>query len=141
MKKTMVLAFLSLLGAAPAFAHEHGDAQNGQRFERMSEKLGLDAASQAKVQQTFEKFRTQMAPVRQDMKQARLELRAELAAAQPNEGKVSALTTRLEGDRRQMMSVMQARSAELKQELTPSQFAKLTLAHGRRFHKHQRELQ
>ena len=125
MKRTMILSVLGLLAAVPAFAGEGG---------KLAEKLGLDDASRAKVQQTFEKFRAQMAPVRKDAQEIRRELSAELANAQPNDGKVSALLVKLRTDRQQMMTIREARATELQKELTPTQLAKLMMARGHRHH-------
>ena len=120
MRRMLLLGLLGL--AAPAFAHEKG--------ERLA---GLDEAAKVKVQQTFEKFRPQIQPLRQDLKQTRLALREQLDSASPDEGKVAALTTQLQSDRRQMMSIAQKRADELKGELTPSQYARLMMArHHRR---------
>ena len=131
MKRTMLLMFLSLLGAAPlAMAHE---GHEGQRMDRLSSKLGLDAEAKAKVEQTFERYRSQMQPLREDARSTREALKAELASARPDEARISTLTAQLQNDRRQLMTVGQQRSAELKTELTPSQYAKLMLARHHHF--------
>jgi Spy/CpxP family protein refolding chaperone len=137
MKRTLLMGLLTLFTAAPLIANAQTPAPTAEsrqemRIDRLAGKLGLDAASQAKLEQTFQKFRAQMAPIRQDARQTRQSLRAELSSAQPDETKVSTLTTRLQGDRQQMQAVAQQRSAELKSELTPSQYAKLVL-HAHRF--------
>ena len=120
MRRMLLLGLLGL--AVPAFAHEKG--------ERLA---GLDDAAKVKVQQTFEKYRSQIQPLRQDLKQTRLALREQLDSGSPDEGKVSALTTQLQSDRRQMMTIAQKRADELKGELTPSQYARLMMArHHRR---------
>lgn len=147
MKRTLMFAFLGILGATPAFAQsgarascEQGGARGAARVERVAGELGLDAAATAKLRETFAKYRAQLAPVRRDAWQARRALAAELAGAQPDESKVAALTNQLAGDREQMMSLARARAAELQQELTPTQYAKLMLHRhhrfGRGFHHH-----
>jgi len=133
MKRTLLMGLLTLFTAAPLLAHAEpvapaGESREEMRIDRLAGKLGLDAAGEAKLEQTFQKFRSQMAPIRQDLRSTRESLRAELSSAQPDESKVSALTTRLQGDRQQMLAVAQQRSAELKSELTPSQYAKLVLS-------------
>ena len=142
MKRTLLFATLALLGtAAPVFAHGHGEGKKGARFERMSEKLGLDDAGKARLKQTFDKYRSQMAPLWQDARLAHQDLEAELAAAQPDERKLSALTSRLQSDRQKMQTVREQRSTELKSVLTPSQFARLMLAQHHRSHRHQEKNQ
>ena len=148
-KKTMVVAMLGLLGAAPAFAHEgrSPEAQKEwktERMNRLSEKLGLDAAGEARLQEIFQKFRAQAAPLMQDARATREALKAELASPTPDEAKVSALTGKLQSTRDQMRAIGQQRSEELKAALTPTQYAKLMMGHhrfGRGFHKHERENQ
>ena len=148
-KRTMAFAMLGLLGAAPAFAHE-GRSPEAQkelkaaRMNRLAEKLGLDAAGEAKLKEIFQKFRALEAPLMTDARATRLALKEMLAAATPDEAKVSALSARLESDRQQMRAVAQRRSLELKSVLTPTQYARLMLEHhrfGRGFHKHHQESQ
>jgi Spy/CpxP family protein refolding chaperone len=124
MRRTLLVAFLTLLGGA-AMANEG-------RFDRLSSRLGLDADSKAKVEATIERYRAQMLPLRKDARRTREALRAELVSGHPNEGRVSSLTTQLQGDRRQLMQVKQQRANELKSELTPSQYARLMLGHRHR---------
>jgi Spy/CpxP family protein refolding chaperone len=146
MKRTILIAMLGLFGAAPAFAQPgpRGEARQemgAARVERLAGKLGLDAAGTARLQQTFDKYRVQLAPLRKDAWQTRRALREQLAGAQPDESKVASLTSELQSDRQQMMAIAQQRSAELKSELTPSQYGKLVLARrsfGRGFRHHGR---
>lgn len=148
MKRTLMVALLGMLGAAPAFAQSapaapvaesqsqsqsQAETQKGARFDKLAAKLGLDDAQTAEVRATFEKYRAQMMPIRQQLKQTRAALQAELANAQPDETKVASLTAQLQSGRRQMVGVAQARSAELQKELTPTQYAKLVLHHRHRF--------
>jgi Spy/CpxP family protein refolding chaperone len=144
-KKTMVLAMLGLLGAAPAFAHEgrSPEAQKEwktERMNRLAERLGLDAAGEARLQEIFQKFRGQAAPLMKEARETRLALQEELAAKTPNEAKVSALSGKLQEAREQMRAIGQQRSLELKAALTPTQYAKLMMSRhrfGRGFHKHE----
>jgi Spy/CpxP family protein refolding chaperone len=146
-KKTMAFALLGLLGAAPAFAHEgrsHEARQElkAERMKRLAERLGLDAAGEAKLKEIFQKFGTQQAPLMKDARETRLALKEMLAANKVDEAKVSALTGRLQSDRQQLRVVAQQRSEELKSVLTPTQYAKLMLGQhrfGRGFHKHDQD--
>src|SRR5215813_11088249 len=119
MRRTLLLA--CLLGTAPAFAQPRAEVV-----------AALDPAARAKVEQTFNKYRPQLAPLRQDARKTRLALKDELDSRRPDEKKVSVLTTQLQNDRRQLIAISQERSAELKSELTPSQFARLMFARQQR---------
>jgi Spy/CpxP family protein refolding chaperone len=142
----MMIPLMLLLGGAPALAqpvanariearHEMGE----KRLERMTARLGLDAESAARVRATFEKYRAELAPVRQTLWTTRTALKAELAAPQPDSAKLSQLTDQLASARSDMQAIHARKIAELKSELTPRQFAELVVARqGRGMHGHGR---
>jgi Spy/CpxP family protein refolding chaperone len=146
--KRILIPLMLVLGGAPAFAQTVTDArvearhENGERrFERLTSRLGLDAATAAKVRATFEKYRGEAQPARQTMWQSRRALKDELAAASPDQARVAQLTDQLAGARAQLQAIHTQRMAELKSELTPSQYAKLIVERhgfGRRMHHHGR---
>ena len=150
MKRLLIPALL-FLGAAPAFAQTDATASTQARHERMEARLdtfgarlGLDADALAGFRATLERYHGQMKPLRADARQARQSLRDELASAQPDAGRVTQLTERLERDRQQMQSLRAQQMAELKRELTPQQYAKLLLRRphmGRHMHGRDRAAQ
>jgi Spy/CpxP family protein refolding chaperone len=147
MKRTM-LSLLLLLGsgatalAAPGPRSPEARKEMAEhRFEKLASRLELDATQTAAVRATFEKSRAQATPIWQAQRATRQALKAELAAPQPNEARVKDLTAQLTAGRQQLQSIRAARTAELQQELTPQQFAKMLVAkeggfrHGRGMHK------
>jgi Spy/CpxP family protein refolding chaperone len=127
MKRFLVPVML-LLGAAPAFAAP-GQGQNLQN-------LGLTPDAQAQVQATRTKYRDQLNPLFQDMKATHQSMRTELQKSSPDDATLSQLTDKLQSDRQQMMSIRQQQNAELRKELTPTQYAKLMMARARFFGRH-----
>ena len=130
MKRFLVVPVMLLLGAAPAFASPgQGQGQNLQN-------LGLSADAQAQVQATRAKYRDQLKPLFQDMRTTHQSLRAEMQKATPDDATLSQLEDRLTSDRQQMMTIRGQQQAELRKELTPSQYAKLMMARARFFGRH-----
>jgi Spy/CpxP family protein refolding chaperone len=127
--KRFVVPMLLLLGAAPAFA---SPSQPGQGLQN----LGLTPDAQQAVMNTRTRFKDQMKPVWQDARAAHEALRAELQKAQPNDATLSSLEDRLASDRQQMVSLQQQKQAELRKELTPTQYAKLMQVRARFFGRH-----
>ena len=152
--RKIVLPLMMLLASAPAFAQgvgADGAGANtdpaaraarhqqlaGKRLESMSQKLGLDAAGSAALKATFTKYQTQLSPLRQDSWQTRQALKQELANPQPNQGRIAQLTEQLQTNRQKMASIVSQRQADLKQQLTPEQYAKLVMGrHGFGRHGH-----
>ncbi len=140
----MMIPLMLLLGGAPALAQPVSGARAEareqlaqERLDRMTSKLGLDQAQAGRVRATFEKYRAELQPLRKQQWETRLQLKAELESAQPNDGKIAQLTNELQGGRQAMQAIHARRMAELKQELSPKQYAELVLGrgmHGRRFH-------
>jgi Spy/CpxP family protein refolding chaperone len=138
--RTMVLPLMMLLASAPAFAQtsaaESGpDARAEQRqqlldnrVDMLAGKLGLDAAATATLRQTLVRYGAQAAPLRKDSWQTRRALEEELAKPQPDAARVTQLTDQLSSDRQKMMSIEAQRQAELKQQLTPVQYAQLVMS-------------
>lgn len=89
--------------------------------------LGLDATTASAVAQTLAKYRAQLEPIRQAEQQTAQALQQELAAAQPDPARLTQLANQLTSGRQQVEAVDAQELAELQQELTPAQFAKLVL--------------
>ncbi|HEY2747710.1 MAG TPA: periplasmic heavy metal sensor [Polyangia bacterium] len=128
MKRFLVVPIMLLLGAAPAFAAP-GQGQNLQN-------LGLSADAQAQVQATRAKYKDQLKPLFQDMRTTHQSMRAELQKPAPDDATLSQLTDHLQTDRQQMMAIRQQQNAEIRKELTPTQYAKLMMARARFFGRH-----
>jgi Spy/CpxP family protein refolding chaperone len=131
-----------LLGSAPAFAQNVTDGGRtevrqqmmDQKFDQLVSKLGLDAAGAARLKSTFEKYRSQLMPLRKAQWDTRKQIQAELASQTPDQAKLRVLTDQLTANRQQMESLEQQRTADLKSQLTAQQFAQLVVArqhHGR----------
>ena len=130
---------LMLLTAAPVFAHEGGRVspevrrQRAEaRLDQLAGDLGLDTQGTAKVRATFERFRIELGPVREQTRETRRELRQALTSPQPDEQRVAQLTDRLMSSRTRLRAIEVERTQALRQELTPSQFARLMLTRHRR---------
>ena len=142
MYKMMMLPLMGVLMAgtamaqgapAPASNVEQRQEHMQARLDKLASKLGLDAQEKAAVESTFTRYRAQMQPVRQDMKQTRQALQAELAGGK-DAGKLSSLTAQLTADRQKLGALRQAKMGELQKELTPAQYAQLVVSRheGRR---------
>jgi Spy/CpxP family protein refolding chaperone len=137
-----------LLAGAPAFA-QAGAASDvpspaqqeriESHIDRLAAKLNLDAASTARLKATLERYHAQLGPLFQQQFQTRRALKEELAAPQPNASKLSQLTDQLTANREEIQAIEARKSAELKQQLTPQQYAQLVVSRhemmGRRFHR------
>ena len=143
MYKLMMLPLLGILTAGTAIAQpqpsqsriEQRQEQREQRVEKLAARLGLDAPGKAKLEATFARYGAEMRPVRQDLRQTRQALRAELAGAK-DATRLSSLTAQLASDRQKLEALRAAKMSELQQELTPQQYAQLIVSRreGRRFH-------
>jgi Spy/CpxP family protein refolding chaperone len=136
MYKLMMLPLMGLLTAGVAMAQEtnapatnvaNHQARMEARMDKLAAKLGLDAQGKATVESTFTRYRSQMKPVWQDMKQTRASLESELAGAK-DANKLSSLTAQLTGDRQKLASLRQAQMSELQKELTPAQYAQFVVS-------------
>jgi Spy/CpxP family protein refolding chaperone len=130
-----IVPLLLLLGGAPAFAQTVAPSQAEARqqivdreLDQLTAKLGLDAAGAARFRQTFARYQSQLAPLRQEQFQTRRALKDELAKPQPDASRLQQLTDTLSSNRQRMESIEAQRRAELKQELTPQQYAQLVVS-------------
>ncbi|HEY1584550.1 MAG TPA: periplasmic heavy metal sensor [Polyangia bacterium] len=121
MKRYLVPVML-LLGAVPAFAQSN---------------TSVTPETRQKVEAVRAGVKPQMKPLWQDARAAREALRAELAKAQPDDGKLTQLEDRLASDRQQMQALRTQSQAQLARTLSPRERAELILAHkhfGRGMH-------
>jgi len=127
---------LMLVFSAPALADTAARDGRPHFVERVSARVGLDAEAAARLDATFQKFRAQAQPVRQDAHQTARALREELRMGRADEAKVTQLTAQLAADRQKLRAIHTARLAEVQKDLTPVQYAKLLMLHHSR-HNHQ----
>lgn len=148
--KKLILPVMMLLAGAPAFAQSTTAATNGaptaaqrQQFAaqmqaNLASKLSLTPDESSRLQATFTKYRSQMQPVHQQMRTVAQQIEQELAKPAPDQGRLTQLTDQLVQARQQLRTIEDARTAELKGQLTPQQFAQLALMklrhHGRGGH-------
>ena len=133
----MMVGLMLLLSGASAFAQQSEPATESRSemrehfVDRLAVRLGLDEAGSAQLKATFAKYSAQLLPLRKDARQTSEELRQAVTAN--DTARVTQLTDRLTSDRRQMRALHEARTAELRTQLTPEQFAKM-IAFGPRHH-------
>jgi heavy-metal resistance protein len=121
--KRFVIPMMLLLGAAPAFAQTTAPAAT--------------SPAQQQIEATRTRFQSQMKPLWQDAKATRQALSAELQKSAPDNATLQQLTDKLTSDRQQLHSLRSQQLAELKDQLSPQQYAKLMLRHpgfGRHMH-------
>jgi heavy-metal resistance protein len=128
MKRYLLSAMLLLGAATPALANE------GATTSKLSPEL------QQKVQANRGKYKDQMKPLWQDMRDANQSLRTEMAKPQPSDATLSQLEDRIAGDRQKMQQLHQQAQSELRAQLSPKEIAQLMIARqehfGRGFHHH-----
>lgn len=118
--KRFLIPMMLLLGAAPAFAQSTATTAPA-----------ATTPAQQQIEATRARFKTQMQPLRQDAMATRKALRAELQKSAPDNATLQQLTDKLASDRQQLQALRVQKMAELKDELSPQQYAKLVLSHPR----------
>jgi Spy/CpxP family protein refolding chaperone len=136
MKRTFATIFLggALALSLPAFAQPDGQkrAQVRQRiteyaFQQITQELGLDPATAARFRAVGEKYEPQIQGLHREVGMAMKELKAQLAAPQPDERRLQQLADTIVGDRSKVQALEAQRTAENRAVLTPTQFAKLVV--------------
>ena len=137
----MMAGLMLLLSGASAFAQSAPTTESRgeiraemreRKLDRLVARLGLDEAGAAQLKATFAKYGEQLRPLRQTARQTSEALRDAVAAK--DTARVTQLTDQLSAERQQMRVIHEARTAELRKQLTPEQFAKLVSFH--RFGRH-----
>ena len=131
---SLILAGVLAL-SLPAAAQPDGQkrAQVRQRItdfamQQITQELGLDAPTAQRFRAVADKYEPQIAGLHREVGMAMKELRAQLAAAQPDEGKLSQLADTIVNDRTKVQALEAQRTADNRRVLTPTQFAKLIVA-------------
>ena len=133
MKRMMAMVVLGALAtSAPALAQPDGQKRaqvRGKIVEftmgQIQQQLALDPTTLARFRAVADKYEPQIAGLHKEVGMAMKELKAQLAAAQPDEGKLSQLADTIVNDRAKVQALEAQRTADNRHVLTPTQFAKL----------------
>lgn len=133
MKRMMAMVVLGALAtSAPAMAQPDGQKRaqvRGKIVEfamgQIQQQLALDAPTLARFRAVADKYEPQIAGLHKEVGMAMKELNAQLAAAQPDEGRLSQLADTIVNDRTKVQALEAQRTADNRHVLTPTQFAKL----------------
>ena len=119
----------------PAAAQPDGQkrAQVRQRItdfamQQITQELQLDAATAQRFRAVADKYEPQIAGIHREVGMAMRELKAQLAAAQPDEAKLGQLADTIVNDRSKVQALEAQRTTDNRRVLTPTQFAKLVVA-------------
>jgi Spy/CpxP family protein refolding chaperone len=141
---TLVLLALPALALAGTAAHmgevDHAagltPAQHEAMFEahlqKMAQKLNLTEEQQATAKQLFQDLKAKVAPIHQAQQALHTQLKAALAAPNPDAATVGQVVIQMHQNRAQLKPVMQAFHQQLEALLTPeqlAQFKKMQAAH------------
>ena len=92
---------------------------------QIQSQLGLDAPTLQRFRAVADKYEPQIAGLHKEMGMAMKELRAQLAAAQPDDARLSQLADTVVNDRSKVQALEAQRTTDNRRVLTPAQFAKL----------------
>lgn len=107
--------------------------------QHVTQELQLDAPAVARLREIWERYQTQIDGVHRETGMIFKELKAQLAAAAPNDARLSQLADQAMQNKAKAELLDSQRVAELKRMLTPAQFAKLMLISPRLRHEIQQQ--
>lgn len=119
------------MGGVP---HDHS-----MMLRHMATKLNLTAEQQASAKQLFADLKAKMAPVHQAQQQLHTQLKAALAAPNPDAAAVGQLVISMHQGRTQLKPVMDAFHQQFEALLTPdqlTQYKQMLAAHSSSSHRH-----
>jgi len=132
---TAMMVCAALLVSLPALAQPDGQkrAQIRQHItdfamQQITQQLALDPATAQRFRAVADKYEPQIAGLHRELGMAMRELKAQLAAAQPDEATLSRLADTIVNDRSKVQALEAQRTADNRSVLTPTQFAKLIVA-------------
>ena len=138
MKRSWTTAMIvcgALAMSAPALAQPDGQkrAQIRQHItdfamQQITQQLALDATTAQRFRAVADKYEPQIAGLHREIGMAMRELKAQLAAPQPDETTLSRLSDTIVNDRSKVQALEAQRTADNRSVLTPTQFAKLVVA-------------
>jgi Spy/CpxP family protein refolding chaperone len=124
-----------LLASLPALAQPDGQkrAQVRQQItefamKQITTELALDATTAQRFRAVAEKYEPQINGIHREVGMAMKELKTQLAAPQPDEGRLTQLANTIVNDRAKVQALEAQRTADNERVLTPTQFAKLIVA-------------
>jgi len=135
----LALPALALAGtAAPMGEADHAaaltPAQHEAMFEahlqKMAQKLNLTEEQQATAKQLFQDLKAKVAPIHQAQQALHTQLKAALAAPNPDAATVGQVVIQMHQNRAQLKPVMQAFHQQLEALLTPEQLAQFKKMHA-----------
>jgi Spy/CpxP family protein refolding chaperone len=97
-------------------------------FQQIDQQLALDAPTAQRFRAVADKYEPQITGLHHEVGLAMKELNAQLAAAQPDEAKLSQLADTIINDRAKVQALESQRTTENRRVLTPTQMAKLIVA-------------
>jgi Spy/CpxP family protein refolding chaperone len=119
----------------PAAAQPDGQkrAQVRQRvtdfaMQQIVQELALDAPTAQRFKAVADRYEPQIAGLHREVGMAMKELKAQLAAPQPDEARLGQLADTIVNDRSKVQALEAQRTADNRRVLTPTQFAKLVVA-------------
>lgn len=97
-------------------------------MQQIEQQLALDPATLQRFRAVADKYEPQIAGLHREIGMAMRELKAQLAAPQPDEATLSRLADTIVNDRTKVQALEAQRTADNRSVLTPTQFAKLVVA-------------
>jgi Spy/CpxP family protein refolding chaperone len=96
-------------------------------FNGLVEKAGFDPKTAHRVQDVWQKYDAQIQPILSTNRGIRVDLRQRVAAVPPDDAKLVALSDQLIANHQRVQTLRADQQREVRQLLTPAQFAKLQL--------------
>jgi Spy/CpxP family protein refolding chaperone len=139
MRRTLLFALtLSAVAPAVAIAQPRGDQQALRQqvrervrtmiVWRLTEALGLDAATAQRFFPVLNQYEDRIAPLHQSQGARMRELRAQIDSGRADVGRVNQLLDEMAATRAQVVALEAERIRELRRVLSPVQSAKLVMA-------------
>lgn len=131
---TSMILCSALALSVPALAQPDGQkrAQVRQQIteyamKQITTELGLDPQTAQRFRDVAGKYEPQIGGLHREVGMAMKELKAQLAAPQPDEARLSQLADTIVNDRSKVQALEAQRTADNRRVLTPTQFAKLVV--------------
>jgi Spy/CpxP family protein refolding chaperone len=125
----------ALLVSLPAAAQPDGQKRAAVRqqitefaMKQITTELALDPTTAQRFRAVAEKYEPQVNGIHREVGMAMKELKTQLAAPQPDEGRLTQLANTIVSDRAKVQALEAQRTADNQRVLTPTQFAKLIVA-------------
>jgi Spy/CpxP family protein refolding chaperone len=116
--------------AGAANAGSQHQAMFEEHLQKMAQKLNLTEAQQASAKQLFQDMQAKVAPIHQAQQALHTQLKAALAAPNPDAATVGQVVIQIHQNRAQLKPVMEAFHQQMEALLTPDQLAKFKQMHA-----------